>query len=82
MRAKILTRANSKAIGFRVLKSDEVVGNDVLIALEELFGLMGHVVTKIGKPLTLKDWKEWTKDFHPEIQERVELAIKHREGLN
>jgi hypothetical protein len=78
---RILTQAKSHYVGFRVTNDDRITGDDVLITLKELFGLMEKVSNKIGSRITESEWESWTSGFHAEIQEQVELALKHREGL-
>lgn len=80
-REQILTNANSHYVGFRVVNSDSITGNDLIVTLKELFELMGKVSSKVGSRITEAEWDQWTKDFHAEIQMDVELALKHREGL-
>lgn len=78
---RILTQAKSHYVGFRVTNDDRITGDDVIVTLKELFGLMEKVSSKIGSRITESEWDQWTSGFHAEIQMDVELALKHREGL-
>lgn len=77
----ILTSGNSHKVGFRIINDDSITGDDIVTTLKELFELMGKVSSKVGSRISEAEWESWTSGFHAEIQEQVELALKHREGL-